>query len=367
MKHYFFLVYLCFVQSFVFAQNIYLTHRDYSSTPDVFTLIQLNESSGAVVNTNTYSTVAGVYSPESLDFSASSREIIGKTSTQVIFYHIDNHTERSFTLPSIAQTDYGDLVLANNRLFITKRDYSGSPYKYYLVELNQTTGAVIGTPYLFTTALVNYSPSSLTYLSSSNEIIGISDMTVVKYNITTQAESSFTLSAGASMDYGDVVVANSRLFVTKRDYSGSPTVHYMIELNPSTGAVIGTPYQFTTTLGPYSPASLTYLSGSNVIAGYSNNMIVKYNISTAAESSFALATQASSDYGDLVSIDQGSGGGGGGSTPVTSIKASDDTNISRVMIKAWNILGQSLPLNTVNQLMMVEYNDGSREKIFIKE
>jgi hypothetical protein len=355
-----FLIGLMLTPSILFAQNIYITHRDYSGSPTVHNLLKLDQSTGSVQSTHAYTTTfTGFgYSPTSLTFSPSSRELVGIEDHTIVFYNIDDQTERSFILPTVSSVDYGDIIVANNRLFVTKRDYSGSPYLHYLVELNLTTGAVVGTPHLYTTTFTNsYSPESLTYLSSSNEIIGISSEKIVKYNISTQAESFFTLATGTGIDYGDVVVGTGRLFVTKRDYSNSPTyVFTFVELNSSTGAIVGTPHEMTTAgLASYQPSSLTYLAASNEIFGVVDEIVVKYNISTGIESSYTLASAASSDYGDMVSIDDGT---------VTAVVEPFDNKIVPVAVRAWSILGEPLPLHTINQTMIVEYDNGARQKVY---
>src|SRR6478609_3264383 len=292
----------------LFAQDIYVTHRDYSNTNYVFAIQQVNQSTGAILNDHTYTTsITYSYAPYSLTYSSSTLEVAGLTDDdQVIFYHIDNHTERSFTLPSISNNDYDEIVIANGRLFITNKDYSGSPELYYISEIDLTTGVVIGTPHQFTTPFTqSYPPENLHYLASSNEIFGLEFDKVVKYNITTGAESYFNLATATDTDYGDLVIANGRLFVNKRDYSGPSTLHYLIELNPTTGSIIGTPHQYTTPLDSYAPSSLSYLASTNEIVGFVDNLVVKYNITTGSETSFNMPTAASNDYADLVSTDDG--------------------------------------------------------------
>ncbi len=286
-----------------FAQGLYVTKRDFSNSPNyVYSLLELNKLTGAIIDTHNFPiSFPNLHSPKSLVYDSSTNEIYGISGNIVVRYNITTKTETSFLLPSITSTDYGDIVIANGRLFVTKRDFSNSPnYVYSLLELNKLTGAIIDT-YNFPISFPNlHSPESLAYDPSANEVYGISGNIIVKYNINSKTETSFLLPSITSTDYGDIVIANERLFVTKRDFSNSANyLYYFLELDKLTGSITDT-YNFSTSFpNLHSPVSLV-CDGSNEIYGISGNIISKYNITTKTETSFLLPSITSTDYGDII-------------------------------------------------------------------
>ena len=83
---------------------------------------------------------------------------------------------------------------------------------------------------------------------------------------------------------------SQNIYVTKRDYSVTPTIHSLQKLNQSTGNV-ETNYNYTSTFSSsYSPRNLAYNSQTNEIFGITGNTITKYNIITGLETSFNLPT-----------------------------------------------------------------------------
>lgn len=364
---------LCFSYG-LFAQSLFVSKRDYSNSSSyVYSLEEINQSTGALSSSHTYtSAIPGYYSPNSLTYNSTTNEILGIVENVVVKYNPTTKAESMITLPTLTSTqDYGDIVIANNRLFVTMRDYTNSSsYVYYLEEIDQSTGALISS-HAFTTAIPgSYSPESLTYNSTSNEIFGIVENMVVKYNISTQVESSITLpTLTSTQDYGNIIIANNRLFVTERDFTNSSsTIFYINEINQSTGALVNS-HTFTSSIpSSYSPASLVYNPTSNEIFGIVENatisggmlssleyLVIKYNITTQAESTISLPTPATStDCGDIV-LTTGSSSGINNATI-----SSDETSVPN---NAYNLNGQDIPMNTFNSVMIVKYKDGSARKL----
>jgi len=343
---------MCILTINCFAQNFYVKKRDYSTGHGIGSLLELNKKTFNVIDS--YDFTSDAYDMESLTFDATTNEIYGISYSVIIKYNVITKTESSFTLPEINQGDYGDIIIANGRLFVTKRDYSNSAnYIHSLLELNKSTGAVIDT-YNFTTPFPNsYSPESLTYDASTNDIYGISDNIVVKYSITTKAESSFTLPEINQGDYGDIIIANGRLFVAKRDYSNPANyIHSLLELNKSTGVVIDT-YNFTTLFpNSYSPESLTYDASTNDIYGISDNIVVKYNITTKTESSFTLPEINKGDYGDIIVIAENQ-------TSINNVVSTDAVNV----IGYYNVFGEKLSKEPENGFYIIMYDNGKTVKM----
>lgn len=369
MKNIIPILFVFLISAPVFSQNIFVSKRDYSVTPRIHSLQKLNQTNGAILGNYDYTTTfSSNYSPKSLSFNPQTNEIFGLSGNMVVKYNITTGVETSFTLPTIANVDYKDLVIANNRLFISKRDYSSSltaTYIHSLVELDQTTGSVVNS-YNYTTSFPSgYSPKSLTYNVSTKEIIGISadaigasGTVIVKYNIESGSETFFTLPYVQSVDYGDIVVANNRLFITKRDYHNSSNyIHSLQEIDQTNGNVINS-YNFTTTYpNNYSPASLSFDNIAGEIYGISDKIVTKYNLKTGAENSFVLTPLTSGDYGDIVSTNS--------EDALVTIQNLLTAEKSKPLC-AYNLLGQEIPIETYNQIVLVKFENGEIRKIFVK-
>jgi hypothetical protein len=321
MKRKLFLGAVLFLSLNLFAQNLFITSRDYSNTTTIHSIQGINQANGSVNSTYNYQTTfTSSDSPRSLSFNSSSNEIFGISGNIVAKYDITTKSESYITLPPLASMqDYGDIVIANNRLFVTRRDYSNSAaYVHSILEINQTNGSLISTYNYQTSFPSNDSPQSLSFNSSTNEIFGISGSIVAKYNIITKADSSITLpTLDSRQDYDEIVIAKNRLFVTRRDYSNSSaTIYSLQEINQTNGSLINT-YNYQTAIkNSYCPRSLCYNSSTNEIWGTNyddyyklNGNIIKYDITTKAESYITLPTLASKhDYDEIVSTATGTSG-----------------------------------------------------------
>ena len=347
---------------YTFSQNLFITKRDYSNSPTVHSLQKLNASTGTVLNNYNYTTSFTGYSPKSLTYNPQTNEIFGLSDNVITKYNILTSSEISFTLPETTSTDYGGIVIANNRLFITKRDYSDlSNYVHSLQEINQINGSLISN-HILTSNIPDYN-RNLSYSSLTNEIYGISGNIIYKFNIVTGIESTLTLPVLTNGEYNDVIIAENRLFVVKRDYSNNPTIHTLLELNSSNATIINT-HNYTTNLVDYDKIrSLTFLADSKEICGtmgswsLNSERIIKLSIVTNTESYFDIPIQTSNDYGEIVST-------------VTSdnLGVTNFENISSLgkEIKAFNLLGQEISTETCNQIIIVKYDNGFVKKIFKK-
>lgn len=345
---------------YTFSQNIYVTKRDYSGSPTIHSLQKLDETNGNLQNNYNYtSTFLNNYGSTSkkLTFNPQTSEILGLVGNTIVKYNTTTGIETSFDLPVVQYIDYRDLIVANNRLFVTKRDYTNSSnYIHSLQELNQTNGNVINN-YNYTTSFPSsYSPESLTFNVLTKEIIGISGNIISKYNIETGTESSFSIPTVQFVDYGDLVVANNRLFITKRDYTNSSNyIHSLQEINQTNGNLINN-YNFITAFpNSYSPKSLTFDNLTKEIYGITNNIVTKYNINTGIESSYNLTIATSSDYGAIISIN---------SEETLGLNENVLENENLEPLKAYNLLGQNIPIETKNEIIIIVYKNGQTRKIF---
>ena len=246
---------------------------------------------------------------------------------------------------------------------MTKRDYSNSPTIHYILEVNLNNGNVISTHTITTNIPSSYN-RDLSYAPSSNQIFGLSDNIIFKYNVTTQVESSFTLPSVSGTDYTDLIVAENRLFVIKRDYNDSPTIHSIVELDINTGSQINE-HIFTTNLVNYDKIkSLTFLADTHEICGIikdssspQNFKVVKYNISNNVESNFDLTSQSSTDYDEIISTFN--------EESLSSL--SFENNQNSKIVKAYNILGQEVSIETYNEVIIVIFDNGTTKKLYRKK
>ena len=249
----------------------------------------------------------------------------------------------------------------SQQLYLTKRDYSDSSnYIHSLIEIDQENGNTISSYDFVTLFPGSYSPESLVFNEQTNQIFGItSGGIIVKFNPTTNTENSFELPNIQSVDYGDLLIVNNSLFVTKRDYSDSSNyIHSLIEIDQENGNTISS-YDFVTLFpGSYSPESLVFNEQTNQIFGItSGGIIVKFNPTTNTENSFELPNTQSVDYGDLIIIQDSSLG----------FNDQFQQNTKLEPIKAYNLLGKEVPLNTKNEIIILVYKNGITKKVLIKD
>ena len=135
----------------------------------------------------------------------------------------------------------------------------------------------------------------------------------------------------------------------------------MIELNTNNGTIINS-YSFTTNLiNADKIKSLTFLADTHEICGlikdYSNPqsfIVLKYNIINNNESNFIIPGQNSIDFGEIIS------------TITEQNLSTNNFNINQdnKIVKAFNILGQEIPIETYNQIIIVKYENGVTTKIY---
>jgi hypothetical protein len=358
---------LIFVLSFnsnIFSQNLYVTKRDYSNSSNyVHSLQKLNSLDGTVINNTDFTTsFPSSYSPESLTFNSQTNEILGISGNIITKSNVITNSETSFTLPLGTSTNYGGLVIAENRLFVTARDYSVTPEINYIQEINQANGEIINSHILISN-IQSYN-RDLTYLSLTNEILGLCDNIIYKFNILNNTQTTLILPILTNVQYDDIIVAENRLFATTRDYSVTPNIIALRELSLIDGSIINT-YNYVTNLENYSYIeSLTFLANTREICGitqgYSNDnyhfKIVKYNIANNTDASFDLPILTSIDYDEIIST----------STEENLSTNNFAQNTNYKIVRAFNILGQEIPIETANQIIIVQYENGEISKIYNK-
>jgi len=131
--------------------------------------------------------------------------------------------------------------------------------------------------------------------------------------------------------------------------------YFLLELDKTTGEIIDRHNFITPFESGYAPESLTYDVSTNEIYGIRDRRIVKYNITTKAETFFSLPENFF-NMSDIIVVN----------TSNTGINENSSQSKASKSIRAYNILGIEVPLNTTNQMIIIEYENGLREKVYRK-
>ncbi len=256
---------------------------------------------------------------------------------------------------------YFQLVLINNRLFATKF-YNTHDFYYELTlyELNINDGTIIDTH--IWTVLYSTNGSGISFSSAAHELFIVFGNNLTKYNILTQELNTVVLP-GTDLNtmYAGVLYADNRLFIRKKQVINFVAYHYIIELDKDTGAEIAS-HQLNSIPQIFSPlSSFVYLAHTKEIAAMyyglfsaeNDNIVVKYNIDTNEESLLYLPTEMTTEsrtetYGRLVSLDTQE------RLDLESFGQDRDNKIKAV----YNLLGQKVPFETYNQVLIIVYENG---------
>jgi hypothetical protein len=288
--------------------------------------------------------------------------------TRIFGYNADNFLEYASIGGSVDFLyPYDQIIFVINRLF-AMRSYNtnGFNYELTLFELNKDDGSIVDTRTW--TVVVDTNGWGSSFSTTTNEIFIVFGNNLLKYNIITQELNVFTLpGANFSTFYPGVIAAQGRLFVRKKDFANGQSNNYLVEIDPQTGTVMETNTLNPTIGNLYYPGSqLVFLKETKEIAclyygspSFPNeNIIVKYDIETSVETILNLPSEIATstlteNYASLVSVDSEELG-------LHEFVQNSKSKISAV----YNLLGQRVPLDTYNQILIVEYENGAREKRF---
>lgn len=292
------------IQVTVKTSELYAYKRDYSDTNNyIKQLVKINQTSGneeILVSLN----IEEPYYYEDLVFKASSNEIIGLVKNSLLKVNIDTKTTSSVKLEKTPKEgiDYSDLVLDNNNnLYAYKRNYS-DPENYIkqIVKINIDSGAeeIIANLNIASTYY-----KSLVYNSSSKEIIGLVENSLVKINIQEKTTSSVKLqkTPREGIDYSNLVLDNNNnLYAYKRNYSDPKNyIKQIVKIDTISGEE-----EIITNLNIESTyyENLVYNPSSKEIIGLVQKSLLKVNIDDKTTSSVNLTTESNVDYDGLVII-----------------------------------------------------------------
>jgi hypothetical protein len=262
---------------------------------------------------------------------------------------------------------YDEIVFINNRLFAVRTDNTGSMYyEITLYELDKNNGSVLNTRAW--TIWYGTNGGGITFSSATNELFIVMGNNLSKYNIVTQELNVFNLPGlDLGTYYPGVIYAQNRLFVRKKDFIDNQVNNYIVEINKDTGAIIATNLLNPAIANYYYPRSqLAFLAQTNEIACLyygspsltNENIIVKYNIDTHTDSIINLPSENTTatrteDYRSLVSVD---------SEERLGVSQFQQNQENFKIKSVYNMLGQKVPLETYNQILIIEFENGQTGK-----
>jgi hypothetical protein len=364
---------LAFFNFVCHSQNLYITKSTTENTVLTSSILELNPNNGTILNTYSFNSIAPqLNTPSSLLFDQNNNKIISFKGNKIFKFDLNLKVdENPIEGLSNANAPYSSTVLINNRLFAYKlNNLNNFNYTATIIELSKIDGNEIGVHSWSSPFTITTNGYGITHSDATNEIFFNVGNRLLKYNIITEEESIFTLAGNdLGTHYPGIVMAENRLFVRKRDFQNNQVRNYIIELNPLNASIIAS-HQLTIDFQNfYSTGKLDFLANSNKIVGIfgglignsDQNKILTFDISTNSENSFSLPTEVltptlSENYLELISTNP---------TVLANNNWQSKNNLGKI-ISVYNILGQKVKRETYNQVVIIEYENGFREKkIFI--
>lgn len=352
------------VPFFMVSQNLFVTKTVTDNSMTTEYLSEVNTTNGSIISTNFFSQNSNPsLIPSGLEYDNQTNSIFSFSENIVYEHDGTNFTPiNSFQGLTNAPLFFREIIHLNNRIFATKLlNTGGMNYELTLFELSKIDNFIINSHTWEVTIATNGYGS--TKSDSTNEIFIILGNKLLKYNILTEALNTFTLDGqNLGVSYKGIIFADNRLFIRKDDYTGNQSVNYIIELNKNNGSIIST-NQLTSNFMNYYPSNdLVYLNSTKEIACLfitdNDNMILKYNITNHNESLLMLPTEnntssSTENYRELVSKD---------SEQSLSNNQIEATTENSKIKNVYNLLGQKISLETYNQVIIIEYENGERIK-----
>lgn len=339
------------------AQNLYCTMSSYSNSVIYDYMQKLNNTNGTLMSSN-YLSSSSVSNIGSASFDATSNTIFTFNSALSLLgrYNVSNDTFSTLQIPWPSNTNetYLNVAVGNGRVFIIKE----SAFNIVSVcEFNKITGSLISEHVYTTPSLGGF--SDFAFSQDTNELLLLVNNKVVKYNIMTGNETSFNLPSGS---YDSMVPINQKLYVTKNNTVSGNIVFTIESYQIATGNPISSHVLSTTFTEVDEGISNTcFLGSTNELVGTisSQNQIqlLKFNISTSAESITPLFWGPPHFLGDMVSTD---------SMPTLSAHENLGTSKNKKIKNVYNMSGQKVSPDTKGQVIILEYEDGTHKKVLQK-
>lgn len=362
MKKKYYLIIL--ISSFCYSQTLFVTKLSIENTSTASYLTEINPVDGSINNTNVFSINSFLIGPK---FEQQSNTIYSFKGNRIYKNTGINFADQTFFGGSPEATyPYREIIVINNRLFATKLDNtSGMNYDLTLYELSKIDGSILNTKnwsvYLTTNGY------GTTISESTHEIFNIIGNHLIKYNIVSQETMIYNLPGlNLGTSYRGVVLAQNRLFVRKNNGDNNQLSTYILELDTTNGAVIAT-HNLTSNFTNYdSYGNLVYLPSTNeIICSFSGlfatneTRVLKFNINTNIANTFNLPSEIKTatieeNYGQLVVVD---------SAPFLGSNQFEKNKENLKIKEVYNLLGQKVSIETKNQILILEYENGQKIKI----
>lgn len=355
---------LFFVSLICNSQNLFVTKTITENSMSTKYLSEINRTNGDIITNNFFSQNSNPsLIPTGLKYENQTNSIFS-FSQNIVYEHdgINFIPLNSFEGVTNVPIVFREIIHLNNRIFATKLlNTGGMNYELTLFELSKTNNSILNSHTWEVTIATNGYGS--TKSDSTNEIFIVLGNKLLKYNISTQEQNTFTLDGqNLGVSYKGILFADNRLFVRKNEYQNSQALNYIIELNKNDGSIIAT-NELTSDFANFYPSNdLVYLNSTKEIAclfiTQYDNKILKYNITNQNESLITLPTEintatSSEYYIELVSKDY--------EPSLNNNQIEAITEVSKIK-NVYNLLGQKISLETYNQVIIIEFENGKKIK-----
>lgn len=348
------------------AQNLYATMASYSNNVIYDYMVKLNNSDGSTMSSSTFlystGTATGNINSASFDSSANIIYTFNSGASKLGKYNVSNDTFSTTQIPFLVNPNhfYTNVVIANGRLFSSKYNTSGL---FSLVELNKDTGIAIS-EHIFTNPTISgtYGYSDISFSSETNEVVLLANKKIVKYNIITGNETSFDLPSVSSVAYRSIAIVNQKLYIGKKETVSGNAIFSIDSYQIGNGNFINS-HAISTVFAEEDEGitNLCFLGLTNELVGYIGTegqvKLLKFNVSTLSENIFPGFWGPIHFLGDLVVTS---------SSPTLSTNDNQYFGKNKKIKNAYNLAGQKVAIDTKNQVIIVQYEDGTYGKILQK-
>lgn len=339
------------------AQNLYCTMSSYSNNVIYDYMNRLDNNTGQQMSSK-YLFSNSSQNIGSASFDPLSNTIFTLNSGVNVLgkYNVGADTFSTLQLPWPANNSgvYVNIAIANGRLFVIKENSSSI---VSVCELDKVTGNLVSEHNYTTPSLSG--ASDFAFCQETNELVLLVNSKIVKYNIATGSESSFNLS---SANYSSIVPVNQKLYVTKQNMVSGNIVFTIESYQLSNGNLVSSNALSTTfTEVDEGISNLCFLGVTNELVGTISSQneikLLKFNVDTSAESLTHLFWGPYYFLGDMVTT-----------TSMSTLSTNESlTKVKSKKIKnVYDISGKKISPDTKNQIIILEYDDGSHKKVFQK-
>lgn len=345
------------------AQNLYAIKASYYNNVIYDYMVKLNNSDGSTMASSTFLN-SGISNINSASFDSSTNIIYTFNSgySRLGKYNVSNDTFSTIQVPFLADPShfYSHVVIANGRLFTSKYNASGL---FSLVELDKNTGNAIS-EHIFANPTISgtMGSSDISFSSETNEVVLLANKKIVKYNILTGNETSYNLPSVSSVEYRSITIVNQKLYIGKKETVSGNAIFSIDSYQIGNGNFINS-HAISTVFAEEDEGitNLCFLGSTNELLGYiateGQIKLLKFNVSTLSQNIFPGFWGSINLLGDLVVTS---------SMPTLSTNDNQNYGKNKKIKNAYNVAGQKVAIDTKNQVIIVQYEDGTFKKVLQK-